>query len=293
MIRSMTGYGQGESAAGGYTVVVEVKSVNNRYKDIVVRIPRNLQSLEDEVRSRVALKMRRGRFDVSAQVTRKEGQDEVALDVNMPLAKSYYRILSTLCDEFGLEKSIRAEEICQMKDVISYKPEELNLEEIRGALKFALDQALENCDAMRIKEGRALEEDLRKRLDVIEGRLDEIHGKASLVTGEWRKKIREKIRQLVEDVEIDESRLAQEVVYAAERSDITEEIVRSRSHLVQFRNALAGDESVGRKLEFLIQELHREANTIGSKASDSAISASAVEIKVELEKLREQVQNVE
>jgi len=293
MIRSMTGYGQGESAAGEHTVVAEVKSVNNRYRDIVVRIPRNLQSLEDEVRSQIALKMRRGRFEVSVQIMRKEGQEEAALDVNMPLAKSYYRILSTLCDEFGLEKSIRAEEICQMKDVISYKPEELNLEDIRAGLKSALDKALENCDAMRIKEGRALEEDLRKRIDTIEGRLNEIQGKASLVTEEWRKRIREKIRQLVEDVEIDESRLAQEVVYSAERSDITEEIVRSRSHLVQFRNALSGDEAVGRKLEFLIQELHREANTIGSKSSDSAISASAVEIKVELEKLREQVQNVE
>lgn len=289
----MTGYGQGESVAGEQTVVAEVKSVNNRHRDIVVRIPRSLQVLEDELRSQVALKMRRGRFEVTVQVVRKEGQNETALDINMPLARSYFRILSTLCDEFGLEKAIRAEEICQMKDVISYKPEELNLEEIRGGLKSALDKALENCDGMRIKEGRALEEDLRKRIDRIEKYLDEIRSKASLVTGDWRKKMREKIRQLVEDVEIDESRLTQEIVYAAERSDITEEIVRSRSHLVQFRNAMSGDESVGRKLEFLIQELHREANTIGSKASDAAISAGAVEIKVELEKLREQVQNVE
>jgi uncharacterized protein (TIGR00255 family) len=292
-LRSMTGYGQGESAAGEQTAVAEVKSINNRYRDIVVRIPRSLQALEDELRSQVALKMKRGRFDVTVQIVRKEGQDEAALDINMPLARSYFRILSTLCDEFGLEKSIRAEEICQMKDVISYKPEELNLEEIRGGLKAALDKALENCDAMRIKEGRALEDDLRQRIDRIENRLDEIQGKASLVAEEWKKKIREKIRQLVEDVEIDESRLAQEVVYSAERSDITEEIVRGRSHLVQFRGAMSSDEPVGRKLEFLIQELHREVNTIGSKASDPTISAAAVEIKVELEKLREQVQNVE
>ncbi|PKN24135.1 MAG: YicC family protein [Deltaproteobacteria bacterium HGW-Deltaproteobacteria-21] len=293
MLRSMTGYGQGESVAGEHTVVAEVKSVNNRYRDIVVRIPRSLQSLEDELRAQVALKMKRGRFDVTAQVVRKEGQDEAALDINMPLARSYFRILSTLCDEFGLEKAIRPEEICQMKDVISYKPEELNLEEIREGLKSALDKALENCDAMRIKEGYALEEDLRSRVNHIEKCLDEIQGKASLVTEEWRKKMREKIRQIVEDVQIDEARLAQEIVYSAERSDITEEIVRSRSHLVQFRNAMSGDEPVGRKLEFLIQELHRETNTIGSKASDTAISAAAVEIKVELEKLREQVQNVE
>jgi uncharacterized protein (TIGR00255 family) len=293
MIRSMTGYGRGVSISGGRNIITEVKSVNNRYRDILVRLPRTLQPLEDDVRSQVASKVRRGRLDVTIQIERKEGQSDLVLDLNLPLARSYYRILTTVSEEFGLQKAIGPLEICQMKDVISYKPEEMDLEGIRNDLKSSLEMALENCDAMRIKEGRALEQELQQRLDRIEVALNEIQARAPLVLEDWSKRVREKLQQLLQGVQVDENRLAQEMVYFADRSDITEEIVRGRSHLAQFRNSMPGDESMGRKLEFLIQELHREVNTISSKASDASISAHAVEIKVELEKMREQVQNVE
>jgi uncharacterized protein (TIGR00255 family) len=293
MLRSMTGYGRGESKAGENTIIAEVKSVNNRFRDIVVRLPRALQPLEDDIRSRVGSRIRRGRIEVSIQMEKKEGQAEYALDLNLPLAKSYYRILTTVCDEFKLEKAIRPEEICQMKDVVCYRPEELNPEEIRQSLASAVESALEACDSMRVQEGRALEAELEGRLTRIEAHLDEIERSASQVLDVWKRKTRERIQQLLQGVEVDEGRLAQEIVFFADRSDITEEVVRIRSHLVQFRRAISGDESVGRKLDFLVQELHREINTIGSKASDAGISSEAVEVKVELEKMREQVQNVE
>ena len=293
MLRSMTGYGRGESKSEDKTVIAEVKSVNNRFRDIVVRLPRALQPLEDDIRSRVSAKVRRGRVEVSIQVEKKEGQAESALDLNLPLAKSYYRILTKVCDEFKLEKTIRPEEICQMKDVVCYKPEEMNIEEIRASLAPALEAALDACDGMRVQEGRALEVELEGRLSRIEAYLQQIEEGASQVLEIWKKKTRDRIQQLLQGTEIDEGRLAQEMVYFADRSDITEEIVRSRSHLAQFRQSISGNESVGRKLDFLVQELHREINTIGSKASDAAISSKAVEVKVELEKLREQVQNVE
>lgn len=293
MLRSMTGYGRGESISGDRNIIAEVKSVNNRYRDILVRLPRTLQPLEDEIRSQVASKMKRGRFEVNLQIEKKEGQSEVALQLDMDLARSYYRILTTVSEELGLQKAIGPQEICQMKEVISYKPEEMDLERIRDNLKDALDTALENCDAMRLKEGSALEVELQQRLDRIRGALDVIQEKAPLVLEDWSKRVREKLQQMAQGVEVDENRLAQEMVYFADRSDITEEIVRTRSHLAQFRNSMNGDEPVGRKLEFLVQELHREINTISSKASDATISATAVEIKVELEKMREQVQNVE
>lgn len=293
MLRSMTGYGRGESITGNRNIIAEIKSVNNRYRDIVVRLPRTLQPLEDEIRSQVASKMKRGRFEVSIQIEKKEGQSELALQLDMDLARSYYRILTTVSEELGLQKAIGPQEICQMKDVISYKAEEVDLEGIRESLKNALHAALENCDAMRLKEGSALELELQQRLEHIREALEVIQGRAPLVLEDWGKRVREKLQQMTQGVEVDENRLAQEMVYFSDRSDITEEIVRSRSHLSQFRNSMNGDEPMGRKLEFLVQELHREINTISSKASDASISATAVEVKVELEKMREQVQNVE
>jgi len=293
VIRSMTGYGRGEFVSGDRTIIAEVRSVNNRYRDVLVRLPKTLQPLEDDIRSQVSSKMRRGRFEVNIQIEKKEGQSELALQLNMEMARSYYRILTTVSEEFGLQKTIGPQEICQMKDVLTYKPEEMDLEGIRGDLSSALNAALENCDAMRLKEGGALELELLQRLDRIEAALNEIQEKAPLVLEDWSKRVREKLQQMVQGVQVDENRLAQEMVYFSDRSDITEEVVRSRSHLAQFRKAMDGNEPVGRKLEFLVQELHREINTVSSKASDAPISATAVDVKVELEKMREQVQNVE
>ncbi|MEW6666510.1 MAG: YicC/YloC family endoribonuclease [Thermodesulfobacteriota bacterium] len=293
MLRSMTGFGRGESARADRKVTVEIKCVNNRYRDIVVRLPKALQPLEEEIRGQAASRLRRGRIEIVIQIERGNGQIDGTLDLNLPLARAYHRIIRRLSDELGLERGISAEELCQMKDVLSYKPEEVDVQEMRAALGAALAEALDTCDAMRLREGRAIEEDLSGRLRLIEEHLDWTGERAPRVVEEYRKKLRERAHQVLNGRDIDESRLAQEVVLFAERCDITEEVVRARSHLGQFRSSMRPDEAVGRKLDFLVQEIHREVNTLSNKALDASISARAVEMKAELEKVREQVQNVE
>lgn len=293
MLRSMTGFGRGESAWADRKITAEIKCVNNRYRDIGVRLPKALQPLEDDIRGQVASRMRRGRIEVVIQMERGNGQAETALELNLPLARAYHRILRSLAEELGLDRGVRAEELCQMKDVISYKPEEVDAREVGTALKGAVAQALEMCDAMRLREGQAMEEDLSLRLRLIEEHLDWIEERAPLVVEEYRKRLRDRTQQVLNGREIDEGRLAQEVVLFADRCDITEEVVRARSHVGQFRGSMRLEEAIGRKLDFLVQEIHREVNTLGNKAQEASLSARAVEMKAELEKIREQVQNVE
>jgi len=215
------------------------------------------------------------------------------MEINLPLVQRYLKIFEQLHERFGLSSSVRADELCRIKDVIVMKPVDLDLEKIREGVQSALAQALDSHDAMRVREGRAIGSDLLKRLEIIEGYLKEIEGRAPDVVTDYRKRLLEKVQGFAGDVNLDENRLLQEVAYFADRCDITEETVRAFSHLDQFRRYMMSGEPVGRRLDFLIQEINREANTIGSKASDALISAKAVEIKAELEKIREQVQNVE
>jgi len=289
----MTGYGRGESSLGEKKFVAEIKSVNNRYRDIILKLPKAFQVIEDELRSQIASRMRRGRIEVVVQFEKSNGPSEYALELNLPVAKSYFRIMRELCEEFGLDQSIRADDLCQMRDVILFKSEDVNIDEVRMALREVVRLALDSCDGMRLHEGQAISEDLSGRLDRIEGYLGEIAERAPLVVEEYRKRLKERVYQILQGMEADETRLAQEIALFADRSDITEEIVRAKSHLGQFRKYLTLDDAVGRRLDFLTQELHREVNTLSSKASSALISVKAVEIKAELEKLREQVQNVE
>jgi uncharacterized protein (TIGR00255 family) len=293
LIKSMTGYGRGESSAGGKRYIAEVKTVNNRYRDVIVRAPKALQGIEDDVRAMVAEKIKRGRVEVSLQMV-KEGEGiEYELELNMPLVQSYLRLFRRLNEECGLNEKISSEDLCQMKDVIVYKAEDVDLDQTRAAFRSVVGMALDACDLMRVKEGMAIEQDFLKRLDLIEAYLREIDARGPLVVQEYRKKLQQRIEQLLQGAPADEGRLAQETAIFADRSDITEELVRARSHLDQFRAYMPQDDAVGRRLEFLLQELHREINTMSSKASDVVISSKSVEIKAELEKLREQVQNVE
>jgi uncharacterized protein (TIGR00255 family) len=293
LIKSMTGYGRGESGAGGKRYIAEVKTVNNRYRDVIVRAPKALQGIEDDVRALVSEMIKRGRVEVSLQMI-KEGEGiEYELELNMPLVESYLRLFRRLNEECGLNEKVRSEDLCQMKDVIVYKAEEIDLDQARAEFRRVVEMALDSCDLMRVKEGVAIEQDFLKRLDLIEGYLREIDGRGPLVVQEYKKKLQQRIEQLLQGAPADEGRLAQEVALFADRSDITEELVRARSHLAQFRAYMSQDDAVGRRLDFLMQELHREINTMSSKASDLVISSKSVEIKAELEKLREQVQNVE
>jgi uncharacterized protein (TIGR00255 family) len=293
VIRSMTGYGRGECSLGEKKFVAEIKSVNNRYRDIILKLPRAFQVIEDELRSQIASRMRRGRIEVVVQTEKSNGPSEYALELNLPVARSYFRIMRELCEEFGLDQNIRADDLCQLKDVILFKSEDVNVDEVRTALQELIRRALDSCDVMRFHEGQAIQEDLSGRLDRIEEYLGEIEEMAPLVVEEYRKRLKERVHQILQGMDADENRLAQEIALFADRSDITEEIVRTKSHLGQFRKYMTLDDAVGRRLDFLTQEIHREVNTLSSKASSASISSKAVEIKAELEKVREQVQNVE
>jgi uncharacterized protein (TIGR00255 family) len=289
----MTGFGRGEAVQNGRRFLAEIKTVNNRHRDLIVRLPRSLQAIEDEVRNQVSAVIKRGRVEVSLQMEKEGVELEYELQLNLPLVRSYLRIFDQLKEEFGLDGKVRADELCQMKDVLLVKPEELDLAAARGAFREALALALDGCDSMRIQEGEALKEDFLKRLALIEGHLKEVQNRAGSVVEDYKRRLRQRVEHLAQGMPVDESRLMQEIAIFADRCDITEELVRARSHLEQFRSYLSSEDAIGRRLDFLLQEINREITTMSSKASDSSISARGVEIKAELEKVREQVQNVE
>lgn len=293
MIKSMTAYGRGEYTQKDAVFVAEIKSLNNRHRDLVLRIPKSLQVLEDEIRSQILSRIKRGRVEVSVQMGKNGEEVQYDLELNSPLVSSYIRIFEELSEKFGLDDKIRPEYLCQMRDVILFKPEDVDMDEAQPGLQEVLNEALDSLDKMRIQEGRAIEKDFLKRLGLIEKYLDHIEDRAPSVVEEYRKRLIDKIHNISRDIEMEESRLIQEVAIFADRCDITEEIVRTRSHLKQFRNYMRMEDSIGRRLDFLIQEINREVNTMSAKVFDSTISFKVVEVKAELEKLREQAQNVE
>jgi uncharacterized protein (TIGR00255 family) len=293
LLKSMTGFGRGEASRNGRRFVAEVKTVNNRHRDLFVRLPRTLQAIDEEVRSQVSAVIKRGRVEVTLQMEKEGVELEYDLELNIPLVRSYLRIFKQLTEEFGLEGKARADDLCQMKDVLIVKPEELDLAVAKDAFREAVGLALEACDSMRIQEGKTLREDFIKRLGLIEDHLKEVEKKAGWVVEDYKRRLRQRVEQVAQGIPLDENRLMQEVAIFADRCDITEELVRASSHLEQFRSYLFLEDAVGRRLDFLLQEINREITTMSAKASDSTISARGVEMKAELEKIREQVQNIE
>ena len=289
----MTAFGRGEYQQGDTRYFAEIRALNNRHRDIILRIPKNHQPLEEGLRAIISARIRRGRIEVSFQIER--GREETPYDVelNIPLLESYLKIFKQLASLSGLDQEIRLESLLQLKDVILIKPETGDIEEIQEGLHRVLFMSLDSLDEMRIKEGDAIEKDFIKRLNRLDSHVDNVQVRAPELNETYRKRLTEKVDNMINGVEIDQTRLAQEVAFLAERSDITEEIVRIKSHLKQFREYLSLGDAVGRRLDFLIQEINREVNTLGVKGSDTIISMTVVEMKAELEKLREQVQNVE
>lgn len=292
MLKSMTAYGRAESLKGTMEFIAEIRSGNNRYREIILRLPQSLQLFEDRIRSLVSSRLNRGRIEISIQV-KDNGDKGLNLELNRPLVRAYGNIFDELNKELGCQQPIDLSFFSQLKDIIIAKQDAVDAEKIWPELKDVIDKAMASLDAMRINEGKTLEKDFMERLKRIGRHIDEIRDKSKVVTETYRNKLIQRIHKLTEDIEIDEHRLMLEVAFMAERSDITEELIRIESHIEQFRNYMDQDDVVGRRLDFLLQEINREVNTIGSKAADSSISQLAVEIKGELEKLREQIQNVE
>lgn len=293
MIRSMTGYGKGEYENELYRFTVEIKSVNHRYGDVLVKLPRHISYLEDTIKKRVKESLKRGKIDIYINL---EYIKESAIDVkvDIPLALSYKEALEDLVKNLKLEEEIKLDDILTMDEIVRTERRELDEDLLEECLMNALDMAIENILQMRLKEGQELKEDLLLKLDLIQDMLELVDERAPLVVEEYRDKLRERISELLDDsLEIDEDCLSIEVAIFADKCSIDEEIVRLRSHIKQFKSILEEDNPVGRKLDFLVQEFNREINTIGSKANDMEISKYVVDLKAEVEKIREQIQNIE
>ena len=288
----MTAYGSAESLKDSLEFIVEIRSGNYRYREIVLRLSHSLQPFEEKVRSVVASTVKRGRIEVSIQI-KDNGNKGLKLELNMPLVKAYIQIFKELNEELECEQRIDPSFFSHLKDIIITKQDSIDFENVWPDLEDVINTALRSMESMRINEGMALEKDFLERLNRITKYIDEIRSRTTLIVESYKDRLMQKINNIIKPVEINEDRIIQEVALIADRSDITEELIRVESHIEQFRNFINQDDAIGRRLDFLLQEINREVNTMGSKASDSLVSQLAVEIKAELEKLREQIQNVE
>lgn len=293
MAKSMTGFGIGEFKDQYYNLSVECKTINHKYLDINPRIPRKLSFLEDKLRFLIKDHLGRGRVDIFVKfetVTSVGSQ----LVYDAELAKQYYHILKNIKSDFGLEEPISPVDIAKFPDVVKITEAEDDEEVLWNMLSDAANKALENLCNMRIIEGKKLEKDILARADLLERSVCDLEKYTDTIEKEYKDKLYARISELLDDPKVvDEYRLAQEVAIYADKSNITEEIVRFKSHINQLRDTVTADESVGRKMDFLIQEMNREVNTMGSKSSDVSIANLVINMKAELEKIREQVQNIE
>ncbi len=291
MIRSMTGFGAGHGSAGGEELDVEVRSVNHKYCEVKVRLPRELAALEADAARSVRERLARGGVDVT--VRRAGGAGGVAPYVDVALAEAYARAFAEVKARLGLAGAVSLADVVAAEGVIRIEERSLDLDAARESLRPALAAALDALVAMRAREGEALARDIEGRLASIEGLVARAAVLVPQSVEHHRARLAERVEELSRGIALDPARLAQEVALLADRTDVTEEVTRLRSHLAQARALLAGAEPAGRKLDFLVQEMNREVNTIGSKSQSAEIAALVIAAKAEIERLREQVQNVE
>ena len=293
MIASMTGYGRGEVSRGGISATVEVRGVNNRFLDVTARMPRSLSQREKDVKEIVRTFVSRGGLTVAVMVE-EESDGVVPMTVNKSAARSYARLMNDLRKAAKIREQVKLEHILKFSEVFEVKREEETDERIWRVVEEALRGAMENFNEMRTKEGSELAKDLEQRVRWIDETVGTIERLSKDRIPEERQKLTERISQLLEDKSIiDQNRMELEIALLADKLDVTEECVRFRSHNKFFLEAMAGKEMAGRKLNFLVQEINREANTIGSKTNDTEIAHLVVKMKEELEKVREQLQNIE
>lgn len=290
----MTGHGVGECTRDGFKVTVELSSVNRRQSEVVVYLPRELEVLEAQVREEINRRVSRGRVTVRVTLHPLEGREEANIHINKPLAKAYARELARLARELKLGGEVTLEHLLRAPGVLQSSSEWSDAEPFWPAVRHALQEALAGLMQMRAREGLCLEKDLRRRVAALRRALSRVARRAPGVLQRYREQLRERLRNAgLDPTTIEEDRLNKELVIFADRSDISEELTRLQSHLQQFDNYVQAQEPVGRTLDFLAQEINREINTIGAKANDALIAREVVFLKTELEKFREQVQNIE
>jgi uncharacterized protein (TIGR00255 family) len=292
MIASMTGFGRGEAHRGGITISVELRTVNNRFLEVATRLPRSLSLRENDVKELIRRRISRGKVNVIANVE-KDGNGSPGLELNSSAARAYYKLLVQLRKTLKLKETVKLEHLLQFSEIFEQQETGGTDEKEWMVLQESLETALGALAEMRRAEGGELERDFRARIALLDERLAQIERLSARQVPAERMRLRERVAQIIEKTPVDEGRLELEIALLADRLDVTEECVRFRSHNKFFLEALALPEPAGRKLNFLIQEMNREANTIGSKSSATEIAHLVVSMKEELEKIREQIQNIE
>ena len=292
MLKSMTGYGRHELVKDGKRINVEIKSVNHRYSDYNIKYPRSYAFLEDKIKKHAAKSITRGKVDIFLTIENYESTDE-EIDINREAAKNYIEALKKLRDEFSLTDDITVMSVARNQDVFTVVKKEEDEETIWQNVRAALDSALGDFTDMRKREGERIQRDLEARVEYMKTLVKKVDERSPETVSEYKNRLYDKIKEVLEDREIDESRVLTEVAIFADKVAVNEETVRLASHFDEFYNIVSSGEPAGRRLDFLIQEINRETNTIGSKASDIEIAKLVVELKGEIEKLREQVQNIE
>ena len=292
MVKSMTGYGRAVETVNGREFTVELRSVNNRYLDCTVKLPRALSFAEDAVKQAVKGAISRGKVDVFISV-RSEGAEDVKITLNTAMVEGYLDAMHQMAKDYGIREDISVSLLSRMPDVFTVDKPEVDEEQLLADLLSVVNQALERFDAMRSAEGRALENDLRSRGQTILSLVEQVEAGSGQTVADYRTRLENKLKEVLANTAIDESRILTEAAIFADKVAVDEETVRLRSHLDQMNNMLTTGGAIGRKLDFLLQEMNRESNTIGSKCSDVRMARIVVDIKAELEKIREQTQNIE
>ena len=288
----MTGYGRAVETVNGREFTVELRSVNNRYLDCSVRLPRLLSFAEDAVKQAVKASVSRGKVDVFISL-RSEAEDDVRVNLNRGVLEGYLSAMRQMVTEFGVQDDISVSTVSRLPDVFIVEKKEVDEDQLQSDLLQAVSKALEGYDAMRTREGAALDADLHSRGETILSLVSQVEQGNGQTVADYRARLENKLREVLENTSIDESRILTEAAIFADKVAVDEETVRLRSHLQQMNSMLDGGGAIGRKLDFLLQEMNREANTIGSKCTDVKLARIVVDIKAELEKIREQTQNIE
>ena len=292
MIKSMTGYGRSQQLADGMNITVEIKSVNHRYFEFSSKLPRSYGFLDEKLKSFFNGKLTRGKMECYVQIEAVEEPDTV-ISLNHTLVKGYLDAYKELAETYGLENNIKVSDISRVSDVFSIRKQAADEERIWAAVQTVAQAALEGFVAMREREGARLKADVLSRLDEIISNVEFIEERSPQTVAEYNEKLLGRLKELLGDTHIDEQRILTEAAIFADKIAVAEETVRLRSHISQLRSFLEQSDAVGKKMDFLVQELNREANTIGSKAQDVEIARRVVSIKAEIEKIREQIQNIE
>ena len=291
-IMSMTGYGSAKGSFGGAEIGVELKSVNNRYLDCSVRLPRGFLFAEEKIKAAVQQHISRGKVDVFVSVDT-TGADAMTVRVNESLLQGYAAAVRSAAEQLGLEADLSALALCRMPDVLSVEKQDMDADAVGAAIAAVTEQALQSFDAMRAQEGDKLREDIAARLVTVEDYVSAVEQRSPETVAAYRERLYQKMCEVLESATVDPQRILLEAGIFADKVAVDEETVRLRSHVSQMRDMLAGGSPIGRKMDFLIQEFNRESNTIGSKCSDSAVTKIVIELKSEIEKIREQIQNIE